>query len=120
MRKDSYSCDICTAQRGESNHYLLVERGKGISSPCFRVWDDRLAKRKTIGHVCGATCALKITDKWLTEQQAARSAPRAAQSTSVPPPLASPLPIPPDPAPTTETGVLVATLENASSCTLGP
>ena len=93
MLKPAYSCDVCTAQRGESNHYLLVERGGAQSSPRFRVWDDVLAKRKSIGHVCGAACALKLTDKWLAENQAARSAPRVALSTCVPPPPEHPHPI---------------------------
>jgi len=114
MLKPAYSCDVCAAQRGESNHYLLVERGGARCSPRFRVWDDALAKRKSTGHVCGAACALKLTDKWLTENQSARSAPRAAQSTYVPLRPDYPIPIQIDPAPTEETDDPAATSETSS------
>lgn len=78
MREIVDRCNVCLAQRGQGNHWFLMELRRD-RSPVFMPWDD--AEAGDTDHCCSVTCAHKALDAWFGEQQAGRTA-------SSPPPVA--------------------------------
>jgi hypothetical protein len=62
MLKLTATCDVCKAERKQTNHWWLVH----IDDGGFHIapWDDKKAKRKGMKHVCGQGCLQGMQDKW--------------------------------------------------------
>lgn len=66
-------CDVCKAERGPANHWLLVrDLEQGFHEDVSLVygigifpWNDPISKWPNVRHICGAVCAHKILDRYL-------------------------------------------------------
>jgi len=68
--KPQFVCDICGAQRQDTNHWFLAEQlPNGILS--FTPWDlprsPGYREQAHIQHLCGQACAHKLLDAWMSE-----------------------------------------------------
>ena len=49
-----YTCDVCGAERQESNHWFMWQ-----GDITFEKWSEDLADTEEWGHLCGIGCATK-------------------------------------------------------------
>ncbi len=63
MIKTCYICDICGAERKETNHWFAANVGRTL---VLRQWED---KQKGNAHICGQECVHKMLDKWMSEKE---------------------------------------------------
>jgi hypothetical protein len=63
----SISCDQCGRTRGEGNHWFKIAYATAISAPRLYRWDAKLKGPQ--GHICSASCAHLVLDKWITIAQ---------------------------------------------------
>ena len=70
----SFTCDICNAKKGESNHWWMVALG---DIPCFEEgqprqrftlmpWNWAESQNPDFYHVCGQNCAMQAMERFMT------------------------------------------------------
>ena len=70
MKKTSYNCDKCGAEKGESNHWICYTR-PGFNAVRFFPWTEQEKHLEIpVGHLCGASCSHKLLDEVLGEDHA--------------------------------------------------
>ena len=70
MIVESINCDVCGAERQESNHWILAFRD-GWRTVEFHPWSDKDAREQIgVKHLCGRECAQKYLDQVLGETDA--------------------------------------------------
>lgn len=71
MITEKITCDVCGAQRGIDNHWLMsVQFNETALS--FYMWSEEYFREKQNGHICSAECAAKhITQTLLTKKHEA-------------------------------------------------
>ena len=74
---ESFTCDICGAQKRETNHWWLLTtatllvNSDGMPAPKevreLRIsqWCDELAINDQAKHACGQGCAQKLLERWM-------------------------------------------------------
>lgn len=68
MVTEKITCDICGAERGATNHWIMYDTGTGLTS--FESWNDEYRSHE--GQLCGVACAVKLLTKqaegWTSER----------------------------------------------------
>lgn len=67
--KPQFVCDICGAQRQDTNHWFLAELlANGILqlTPWELPQSEGYREQPQIKHLCGQTCAHKLFDAWMS------------------------------------------------------
>jgi hypothetical protein len=73
---ESYTCDVCGDKKGESGEWWLAWvdcfQGKtpAEDQPLIKLtrWQVGHAHSAGVKHLCGAQCANKLMDRWMSEQ----------------------------------------------------
>lgn len=78
MIRQAISCDICGAEKKQTNHWFVACEQAGE----LRVsgWSSRNRLRTGSKHLCGQTCLHKLIDEFLARTIAGRPAPEASAS----------------------------------------
>jgi len=71
---ESFSCNICGKRKGEVDHWWLawVEQVQPSDhetvKPKWQLlpWSELMARSLDVTHLCGAGCALKEAERWMT------------------------------------------------------
>lgn len=76
MIRQAISCDICGAEKKQTNHWFVASEQAGE----LRVsgWSSRNRLRTGSKHLCGQTCLHKLLDEFLARSVAGRPAPEAS------------------------------------------
>lgn len=76
MIRQAISCDICGAEKKQTNHWFVACEQAGE----MRVsgWNSRNRLRAGSKHLCGQTCLHKLLDEFLARTVEGRPAPEAA------------------------------------------
>ena len=79
MIRQAISCDICAAEKRQTNHWFVAYEQGGE----LRVsgWTSRHRLKPDSKHLCGQTCLHKLIDEFIAKSIASR-AQRGAQSTA--------------------------------------
>ena len=81
MLKQTYTCDVCGAERKEGNHWFSVLFTSGGAH--LRKWQER---GDSDYHLCGQECVHKMLDKWMirpTPAPTPKEEPEPAHQTDV-------------------------------------
>ena len=72
MIRQAISCDICAAEKKQTNHWFVVSEQAGE----LRVsgWNSRNRLRPGMKHLCGQTCLHKLVDEFMARTLAAQPA----------------------------------------------
>ena len=72
MIRQAISCDICGAEKKQTNHwYVACEQGGEMR---IGGWNSRMRQRPGSKHLCGQTCLHKLIDEFMARTSAARGA----------------------------------------------
>ncbi len=71
---ETFSCNICGKSKGETDHWWIawVESVQPADNeevkPRFHLlpWSELMARSIDVVHLCGAGCALKEAERWMT------------------------------------------------------
>jgi len=71
---ESFACNICGKSKGSVDHWWLAWVDSVTPSededakPKFQLlsWSELMARHPEVIHLCGAGCALKETERWMT------------------------------------------------------
>lgn len=66
--KVAFTCDVCGAERKETNHWFVVEvtnRGFHLHDWAWAVRECEIDKQG-VKHVCGQACAHKLLDEFMS------------------------------------------------------
>lgn len=71
---ESFSCNVCGKRKGEVDHWWLawVDQIQPSDDEEFKPklqvmpWSELMARSIEIVHLCGAGCALKEAERWMT------------------------------------------------------
>lgn len=71
MIRQAISCDICAAEKRQTNHWFVAYEQAGE----LRVsgWNSRYKLRQGAKHLCGQTCLHKLVDEYMAKSIASRS-----------------------------------------------
>ena len=83
MIRQAISCDICGAEKKQTNHWYVACEQAGEMR--LGGWNSRMRQRPGAKHLCGQTCLHKLVDEFMARTSAARGA-SAATDTSEPAP----------------------------------
>lgn len=85
MIRQAISCDICGAEKKQTNHWFVASEQAGE----LRVsgWDSRNKLRTGTKHLCGQTCLHKLVDEFMASLVADRKSPSAADLSLLEDPL---------------------------------
>jgi hypothetical protein len=62
-----YRCNYCLNLKGEANHwYLHFLSSVAGSAFILDWWDDTLAQRDDVEHICSQACASKALSSWMS------------------------------------------------------
>lgn len=89
MIRLTISCDICRAEKKETNRWFVVCEQNGE----LRVggWNARFRNKATTRHLCGQTCLYKFLDEFMAQMIAdGRAAESAEQAAEVKPVVTAP------------------------------
>jgi hypothetical protein len=84
---ESFSCNVCGKRKGEVDHWWLawVDQIQPSDEEEFKPklqimpWSELMARSIEVVHLCGAGCALKEAERWMTSvAQTKRAASSAA------------------------------------------
>jgi len=77
--RQAISCDICGAEKKQTNHWFVVSEQGGE----LRVsgWSSRIRLRAGTKHLCGQTCLHKLVDEFMARTIAGRVASPGAEGT---------------------------------------
>jgi hypothetical protein len=73
--RQAISCDICGAEKKQTNHWFVASEQGGELRVCG--WNSRNRLRAGSKHLCGQTCMHKLVDEFMARAIAARTAPAA-------------------------------------------
>ena len=81
MIRQAISCDICGAEKKQTNHWFVTHENAGE----LRVsgWNSRNRMRPGSKHLCGQTCLHKLVDEFMARDLAARVQRGAAEECEV-------------------------------------
>jgi hypothetical protein len=86
MIRLAISCDICGAEKKQTNHWFVAYEHAGE----LRIggWNSRYCKRAGSRHLCGQTCLHKLVDEFMAEtiaedREAAAAEQSSAESQSI-------------------------------------
>ena len=70
---ESFTCNICGKSKGSVDHWWLgwvetISPSDDETLPKFQLlpWSELMARDPKVIHLCGAGCALKETERWMT------------------------------------------------------
>lgn len=86
MIRQAISCDICGAEKKQTNHWFVVCEAGGELR--LSGWNSRVKLRGSTKHRCGQTCLHKLIDEFLARSISGRVAASSAEC-SEPVPLRS-------------------------------
>ncbi len=69
-REEIYRCDVCKKQRGETNHWFLIQfhvRDEYEASIQIFAWDDQLAE-EDLFHLCGEGCVQRKVSEFIAKK----------------------------------------------------
>ncbi len=83
MIRQAISCDICGAEKMQTNHWFVVD----IHGDELRItrWNTNSRLRANSKHLCGQTCLHKLVDEFIAGRAASRTIQSASQETLVEP-----------------------------------
>ncbi len=71
-REEIYRCEVCKKQRGETNHWFLIEfqgeSGGHKGSIRIFAWDDRSAAEDDVFHLCGEGCVQRKVSEFVAKK----------------------------------------------------
>jgi hypothetical protein len=70
MKVASWTCDGCGVQKGEMNHWWLVD-GRDLNKFICGPWNETAAGIEGFRHICSENCAIKELSQWLGKKKAA-------------------------------------------------
>jgi hypothetical protein len=99
--RQAISCDICGAEKKQTNHWFVAyEQGQELR---LCGWNTRLGKRPGSMHLCGQKCLHKLVDDFMARAVAVRLQPTEGDAVSPARPtdtsLTGPMPRPETPLP---------------------
>lgn len=65
MIRLAISCDICGAEKKQTNHWFIAYEAGGELRICG--WTARLRKKSGAHHLCGQTCLHKLVDEFMAK-----------------------------------------------------
>lgn len=72
MIRQAISCDICGAEKKQTNHwYVACEQGGEMR---IGGWNSRMRQRPGSKHLCGQTCLHKLIDEFMARTSGAKGA----------------------------------------------
>ncbi len=77
MIRQAISCDICGAEKKQTNHWFVAYEQSGELRASG--WNSRLRMRPGMKHLCGQTCLHKLVDDFMARALAVRVQPGAAE-----------------------------------------
>ena len=83
MIRQAISCDICGAEKKQTNHWYVACEQSGEMR--LGGWNSRMRQRPGTKHLCGQTCLHKLIDEFMARTNATRGA-SAATDISEPTP----------------------------------
>jgi hypothetical protein len=77
---ETFTCNVCGKRKGDVDHWWIAwvdemrPSDAEDSLPRFQVlpWSELMARSPEAIHLCGAGCALKETERWMTSLSAHR------------------------------------------------
>jgi hypothetical protein len=71
---ESFTCNVCGKSKGSVDHWWIgwvdtIQPSDGESvKPKFQLmpWSELMARDPQVVHLCGAGCAMKETERWMT------------------------------------------------------
>ena len=66
MRKETFTCDRCGAQKGDVNHWWMANAL--LSSVVFWPWRDEDASSPNFRHLCGQQCVIAELNQFMQGQ----------------------------------------------------
>ncbi len=72
MIRQAISCDICGAEKKQTNHWYVACEQAGEMR--LGGWNSRMRQRPGAKHLCGQTCLHKLVDEFMARTSAARGA----------------------------------------------
>lgn len=80
MIRQAISCDICGAEKKQTNHWFVVtEQGGELR---ISGWSTRIRLRAGTRHLCGQTCLHKMVDEFMARAIDGRAAATAVEAVS--------------------------------------
>lgn len=77
MIRQAISCDVCGAEKKQTNHWFVVcELGGELR---LAAWSSRMRLRAGAKHLCGQTCLHKLVDEYMARTIAGRVAAATAE-----------------------------------------
>ncbi len=78
MIRQAISCDICGAEKKQTNHWFIASEQAGE----LRVsgWSSRIRLRAGTKHLCGQTCLHKLVDEFMARTIAGRAVSPVAET----------------------------------------
>ncbi len=71
MIRQAISCDVCGAEKKQTNHWYVACEQSGEMR--LGGWNSRMRQRPGSKHLCGQTCLHKLVDEFMARSSAARS-----------------------------------------------
>jgi len=73
MIAEVVKCDVCGAIRGPENHWFLSCEAEGgvweddshVFGVAIFLWNDTIATRRDVKHICGSACAHVVLGRYL-------------------------------------------------------
>jgi hypothetical protein len=75
--RQAISCDICGAEKKQTNHWFVASEQGGELRVCG--WNSRNKLRAGTKHLCGQTCLHKLVDEFMAGTIAGRITPPTAE-----------------------------------------
>lgn len=72
MIRQAISCDICGAEKRQTNHWFVASEQGGELR--LSGWSSRMRQRAVTKHLCGQTCLHKLVDEFMARTIAGRVA----------------------------------------------
>ncbi|UWZ86467.1 hypothetical protein [Occallatibacter riparius] len=72
MIRQAISCDICGAEKRQTNHWYVACEQSGELR--LGAWNSRMRQRPGTKHLCGQTCLHKLVDEFMARTTATRAA----------------------------------------------
>ncbi len=89
MIRQAISCDICGAEKRQTNHWFVAYEQAGELRVCS--WSARKRQRTGTKHLCGQACMHKLADDFMMRVIAGKATqPEAQKALAEPAPVAAP------------------------------
>jgi hypothetical protein len=76
--RQAISCDVCSAEKKQTNHWYVVCEQAGELR--LGGWNSRMRQRPGAKHLCGQTCLHKLVDEFMARTSAARAGSSTAEN----------------------------------------